>query len=76
MLAAQFLAMERSLEMAMRSLGERAELCRQMLEKDVDSGKLGADWETAMQEATDQRLPIETLLTRRWIHPGSQSINE
>lgn len=68
MLAAQFLALERALETAMRSLSERAELCRQMAEKTNDRGTV-ANWETAMHEATDQKLPIETLLTRQWIHP-------
>jgi two-component system chemotaxis response regulator CheB len=71
MLAAQFLAMERSLEQAMRSLHERAELCRVMVAKSrAGEVRSVAGWEDAMKEALDQIAPLRELLTREWIHPG------
>lgn len=72
MMAAQFIALERFIESAMRSLGERAELCRQMGQKS-SADNLNAQmstWEAAMQEAHDQAEPLRELLTREWIHPA------
>lgn len=70
MLAAQFLAMERSVEQAMRSLSERAELCRVMKAKAEDTDpSSSADWEAAMGEALAQTSPLRDLLTREWLHP-------
>ena len=70
MLAAQFLAMERSVEQAMRSLSERAELCRVMMEKARDGeAKSPTRWKDALSESLDQTAPLRELLTREWIHP-------
>lgn len=72
MLAAQFLAMERSVEQAMRSLSERAELCRVMMDRAqnvASASGSSARWEAAMVEALDQTAPLRDLLTREWIHP-------
>jgi len=75
MLAAQFLAMERSIEQAMRSLNERAELCRVMLEKaGKDEAQEPARWRDAMNEALEQTAPLRELLTREWIHPGEEGL--
>jgi two-component system chemotaxis response regulator CheB len=78
MMAAQFLALERSIESAMRSLGERAELCRQMAEKtrarDGDSPE--SSWDAAMREAHFQAGPLREMLTREWIHPSGIGIVE
>lgn len=74
MLAAQFLAMERFLEQAMRSLNERAELCRGMAVKAI--GPERAAWESAEREALDQTAPIRSLLTREWLHPGGDGVIE
>ncbi len=77
MLSAHFLAVERFLEQAMRSLSERAELCR--LES-AKLARLGTDdgarqrWDAAQQEALDQTAPLRKLLTREWIHPSAGSI--
>ena len=74
MLAAQFLAMERSVEQAMRSLSERAELCRVMMEKAQNPALASAPpvlWEAAMGEALEQTAPLRGLLTREWIHPDA-----
>lgn len=74
MLAAQFLQMERALETALRSLSERADLCRQMSAKtfvrdgDIESRDL---WDAASQEAVDRTEPLRQLLTAPWLHPAS-----
>lgn len=71
MLAGQFLAMERFIESAMRSMNERSELCRQMAEKaSIDDSETGKQrWLEAMQEAKDQTAPLRDLLERRWVRP-------
>jgi hypothetical protein len=70
MLAAQFLTMERFVEQAMRSLSERAELCRSMVETAKQSAdETHSQWEAAMREALDQTGPLRGLLTHAWIHP-------
>jgi two-component system chemotaxis response regulator CheB len=72
MLAAQFLQMERALEAALRSLGERADLCRQMSAKVLgraDNAESPALWIAALQEAVDRTEPLRQLLTAAWIHP-------
>ena len=72
MLAAQFVTMERSLEMAMRSLGERAELCQQMFEKLPDGlahEEERSRWGAARKEALDRTQPLRQLLTEPWTHP-------
>ena len=72
MLAGQFLAMERFVEQSMRSLSERAELCRFMMEKTRADGRTSsAGWEAAMGEALDQTAPLRALLTREWLHPDA-----
>lgn len=78
MMAAQFLALERFIESAMRSLGERAELCRQMAEKTGagDGDEAGSSWSAAMREAHHQADPLREMLTREWIHPGGIGIVE
>jgi len=77
MLAAQFLALERSVEMAMRSLGERAELCRQMADKTATDDSLGIRerWTAAMREAKDQTEPLRMLVEREWIHPDTGGLD-
>lgn len=71
MMAAQFLALERAIEVAMRSLGERAELCRQMSEKANGEGSV---WTAAMREALEQVAPLRTLAEREWIHPEPNGV--
>ena len=76
MLAAQFLTLERFIEAAMRSLGERAELCRQMAEKvrPDDLKHIETLWGAAMREAHERAEPLREMLTREWIHPDGTSI--
>lgn len=69
MLAGQFLATERAIESAMRSLNERAELCRQMAKRN-GATKADSDWILARDEALEQTAPLRALLEREWMHPG------
>ncbi len=78
MMAAQFLTLERFIESAMRSLGERAELCRQMAEKSLphDPSPNSSSWEAAMREAHEQTEPLREMITREWIHPSAIGVIE
>ena len=75
MVAAQSGALERSLETALRSLGERGELCRQMAEK----ARAGNDaperehWEAAQGEARQQAVVLQKFLEHTGDNPGGVS---
>lgn len=69
MLAGQFRAMEQSIETAMRSMNERAELCREMANLAGQNQALNAQWRLAMDEAHEHALPLRELLEREWTHP-------
>ncbi len=66
MMEAQSVAMERSLEAAMRSLGERGELCRQMVEKAqaANDPSALAHWRKANGEARNQAAALQKLLEK------------
>lgn len=72
MMAAQFTAMERHVEAAMRSLGERRELCRQMADKARASGgaPAAARWDAAAREAKGRTVALRRILEEEWIHPA------
>jgi two-component system chemotaxis response regulator CheB len=74
MIVAQFLALERSIEMTLRSLNERAELCRRMAE--LSKASAGKMWSGAMQEAKEAEAPIRALLEKEWLHPVPPSDQE
>ena len=79
MLAAQFVAVERFLEQAMRSLSERSALCGVMAEKLARSGEHEAErelWIAARQEAFEQTAPLRQILTREWIQPTWADVPE
>lgn len=69
MLAGQFRALEQSVEMAMRSLNERAEMCRQMGAAEPDQ-TVSIQWRQAMHEAHAQTEPLRKLLDHAWMHPS------
>jgi two-component system, chemotaxis family, protein-glutamate methylesterase/glutaminase len=72
MLAAQFLATEQVLGAAMRSLRERAELCREMASKmEFENTPAASVWEIAMQEAFDQADVVRRLLEQELTLPDS-----
>ena len=64
MIEAQSLAVERSLETALRSLGERSELCRQMGEKATAAGDTPAreHWDAAGTDARQEAVALKKLL--------------
>lgn len=76
MMAAHSLALERSLETAMRSLSERGELCRQMAEtaQVADAPSTAAQWEAAKDEAKEQTATLRQLLEREWIQPDGFAV--
>ena len=73
MVAAQFAALEWSIEAAMRSLSERGDLCRQMADKAKDAGDTDAagHWTAAMHEAKERTGIVRELLEKEWTHPGN-----
>lgn len=72
LVAAQYSAMEWSLEAAMRAMSERGDLCRQMAAKSrADGYHHTADrWDDAMKEARDRTAVLRGLLEKDWLHPG------
>ena len=73
MVAVQFTAMQRSIEAALRSVGERADLCRQMAARLPDrpeSIAARADWHAAVAEAVDRTEPLRQVLTAPWRQPS------
>jgi two-component system chemotaxis response regulator CheB len=74
MLDGQFRAMEQSIEAAMRSLNERAELCRQMAEQAGPAHASVAQWRMAMDEAHEQTVSLRRLLERDWMHPPTPAM--
>jgi two-component system chemotaxis response regulator CheB len=67
MLAGQFRAMEQSMEAAMRSVNERAALCREMADQAAPQD--AAAWRLASAEALEQAAALRKLLEREWLHP-------
>lgn len=71
MLDGQFIAMQQSAEAALRSLNERAELCRQMAEQAGPDTASVAEWRQAGDEARDQTDRLRALLDHVWIQPAT-----
>lgn len=69
MVHGQFIAMEQSLETALRSLNERAELCRQMAEQAGPDHASAAQWLLAVEEARNQAKSLQSLLDHVWMRP-------
>jgi two-component system chemotaxis response regulator CheB len=74
LLPAQFSQMEHAVEMALRILNERAELCRRMEEEAVAAGREhGAQyWRKRRTEATDRAQVLQDFLGRDWLSPGEE----
>ncbi len=70
MLHGQFTAMEQTLEAALRSLNERAELCRQMAEQAGSNGASAAHWRLAEDEAREQTKSLQGVLDHEWMRPA------
>ncbi|MBC7767606.1 MAG: chemotaxis protein CheB [Phycisphaerales bacterium] len=69
MVTGQFRAMEQAMEAALRSISERAKLCREMAELTGAGQVFSAQWRQAMDEAHESAAPLRELLEREWIHP-------
>lgn len=72
MVFGQLLAMDKFLKAALRSLNERADICRQMAQDADNPGRAhnSADWIKAMKEAFDKTGRLEELLAHKWITPA------
>ena len=78
MLIEQFMDLERNLSACLRALNERAELCRQMAERNVTetgrtAGQPSNEWEAARRQALEQAEIIAGVLEREWLHPHACS---
>lgn len=71
MLHGQFIAMQQSVEAALPSLNERAQLCRQMAEQAGRDTASAAEWRQAGDEARDQTDRLRALLDHVWIQPAT-----
>ena len=74
MMRAQFHALEQSLELALRALGERRELCRQMAELADAEALAATEWEAAENEAAEQGLALQKIVEREWIQPSGPNL--
>lgn len=70
MLHGQFIAMEQTLEAALRAMNERAELCRQMAEQAGPDHASAAQWQLAVEEARDQSRSLQGVLDHVWMRPA------
>jgi two-component system chemotaxis response regulator CheB len=68
---AQVRQMEAALEVALRSLNERAALCRRLsaASRARDALKSAADWDAATTEAEEAAKTLRRLLERGWLRP-------
>jgi two-component system chemotaxis response regulator CheB len=74
LLPAQFAEMEHAVEVALRILNERAELCRRLEEEAAVAGRQhGADyWHRRKTEALDRARVLQDFLGRDWLTPGQE----
>lgn len=80
MLIQQFMEVERQLSVCIRTLNERAEMCRQMAERHAAgmNGSMAVTvqaWEAAGAEALEQAELIAGILERKWLDPFEQSLS-
>jgi len=77
MAAAQFHELERAMETALRTLGERAELCRHMAERSRNSGFSAAAerWDRAWMESERRAATVLQFLEQEWLRPETESEN-
>lgn len=69
MLDGQFRTMEQSIEAALRSLNERAELCREMAERPGIEPSAAKLWREAVEEAQERSRTLRGLLELPWLQP-------
>lgn len=76
--AAQFHKVEQALEIALRTLGERAELCRRIAERARTGGRQhsASHWERARQQAETHLGVLRRFLEEDWLHPEEEIATE
>jgi two-component system chemotaxis response regulator CheB len=73
MAAAQFEETEQGVEMALRLINERIEMCRQMAERpDVPDTAAKNAWYAAMREAEDRAAALNGFLSEGWLLPETE----
>jgi two-component system, chemotaxis family, protein-glutamate methylesterase/glutaminase len=72
---AQFREMEKALEVALRSLGERAALCRRMVEAARGRGAtaFAGQWQDAEHEAQERKEVLRRFLEQGWRRPDPEA---
>ena len=80
MLIQQFMEVERQLSVCIRTLNERAEMCRQMAERHrAETGHATAGvsnaWEAARAEALEQAEIVAGVLERKWLDPFERALS-
>jgi two-component system chemotaxis response regulator CheB len=65
----QFNAMLQTIEAAMRSVNERAEICRRMAEQDEEAEETTMLWRRALKEASATADSLKALLEHDWMDP-------
>ncbi|HEY0524528.1 MAG TPA: chemotaxis protein CheB [Stellaceae bacterium] len=77
MAAAQFHELERAMEIALRTLGERAELCRHMAQRSRESGFSAAAerWDRTRVESERRAETVRRFLEQEWLRPETEGEN-
>jgi two-component system chemotaxis response regulator CheB len=75
MAAAQFRDLEQAMEVAFRTLNERADLCRRMAERMREAGReLAADhWNKARQQSEEKAQVVRQFLEQEWFRPEHEN---
>lgn len=76
--AAQFHKVEQALEIALRTLGERAELCRRIAERARTGGRQSSaeHWNRARQQAEAHLDVLRRFLEEDWLQPEEETVPE
>jgi two-component system chemotaxis response regulator CheB len=73
--AAQFRQVEQAIEIALRTLGERAELCRRIAERARTGGhpRSAEHWDLARQQAEQHIEVLRRFLEEDWVQPEEET---
>lgn len=76
--AAQFHKVEQALEIALRTLGERAELCRRIAERARTGGRQRSaeHWDRARKQAETHIEVLQRFLGEDWLQPEEETVPE
>ncbi|HZU88039.1 MAG TPA: chemotaxis protein CheB [Stellaceae bacterium] len=75
---AQFRQVEQAIEIALRTLGERAELCRRIAERARAGGRSRSaeHWDRARRQAEEHIGVLQRFLKEDWVQPGEETSAE